>query len=201
MTGTAAARHSPLEGFVAAFERVGATTDGALSLAELPFLAQLDLRADPGDAALLARLGAAAGVDMPTVPNTAVATSGGDRHVLWLGPDEWLVVDRPGMEGSIEERLRAAIQGGRGSVVDVSANRTTIRLAGPAAREILEGGCSIDLHPRVFGPGRCAQTLLARAGVILLPVSPQPEYRIMVRPSFAAYVAAWLLDAIAGSTA
>ena len=37
--------------------------------------------------------------------------------------------------------------------------------------------------------------------MILLPVSPQPEYRIMVRPSFAAYVAAWLLDAVAGSTA
>ena len=72
MTGTVAARHSPLEGFVAAFERVAATTDGALSLAELPFLAQLDLRADPGDAALLARLGAAAGVDLPTAPNTSL---------------------------------------------------------------------------------------------------------------------------------
>jgi sarcosine oxidase subunit gamma len=86
-------------------------------------------------------------------------------------------------------------------VVDVSANRTTMALTGPAARDVLEGGCSIDLHPRAFGTGSCAQTLLARAGVILLATSAEPEYWILVRPSFAAYVATWLLDAIAGDLA
>ncbi|MDP9481913.1 MAG: sarcosine oxidase subunit gamma, partial [Chloroflexota bacterium] len=110
------------------------------------------------------------------------------------------VVDRPGTEATLEAELRAAIQGGRGSVVDVSANRTTIRLAGPGARDVLERGCSIDLHPRTFGPGRCAQTLLARAGVIIHQVSLEPEYRLLVRPSFAAYVATWLLDAIEGDS-
>lgn len=198
MTGSAAGRHSPLEGFAAAFAQAATTTNGAVSLAELPFLAQLDLRADPADVALQAALGAVLGVHLPTAPNSAVDASGGERHVLWLGPEEWLVIDRPGTEAALEARLRAALQGGRGSVVDVSANRTTIGLAGPAAREVLEHGCSIDLHPRIFGPGRCAQTLLARAGVILLAVSAEPEYRILVRPSFAAYVATWLLDAIDG---
>ena len=198
MTGAPAARHSPLEGFAAAFAQVTKSTQGAVSLAELPFLAQLDLRADPNDGALLARLGAVVGVDLPTAPNRAVATSDGDRHVLWLGPDEWLVIDRPGTEGTLEEELRAAIQGGRGSVVDVSANRTTIRLAGSGARDVLEHGCSIDLHPRAFGPGQCAQTLVARAGVIVHPISPEPEYRLLVRPSFASYLASWLLDAVEG---
>jgi sarcosine oxidase subunit gamma len=199
MTGGVVARHSPLEGFAARFAQVAITTEGAVSLAELPFLAQVDLRADPADGALLARLGAVVGVDLPTAPNTATTTDGGERHVLWLGPDEWLVLDRPGTEASLEERLWAALEG-PGSVVDVSANRTTIRLAGPAAREILESGCSIDLHPRAFGPGRCAQTLLARAGVVLLAVTSEPDYRLLVRPSFAAYLASWLLDAIDGLT-
>jgi sarcosine oxidase, subunit gamma len=192
------ARHSPLEAFAAAFGQVTTTTDGAVSLAEVPFLAQLDVRADPADAPLLARLGAVVGVDLPLVPNHAVVASDGDRHVLWLGPDEWLVVDRPGTEKLLEGRLRAAVQGGRGSVVDVSANRTTIRLAGRQARDVLEHGCSIDLHPRAFGPGRCAQTLIARTGVIVHQVSPEPEYRLLLRPSFAAYLATWLLDAIEG---
>jgi sarcosine oxidase subunit gamma len=200
MTGAVAARHSPLEGVAAAFAEVATVTDRTVSLAELPFLAQINLRADPADAPLLARLGAALGVDLPTIPNTAAAGPRGDRYVLWLGPDEWLVIDRAGTEASLEGRLRTALRGGRGSVVDVSANRTTIRLAGPAARAVLEHGCSIDLHPRAFGPGRCAQTLLARAGVILLAVSAEPEYRILVRPSFAAYLATWLLDAVDGAT-
>jgi sarcosine oxidase subunit gamma len=198
MTGGPGLRHSPLEGFSTAFAQVATSTRGRVSLAELPFLAQLDLRADPGDGPLLTRLGAVVGLDLPTVPNRAVATSDDDRHVLWLGPDEWLVIDRPGTESALEGRLRAAIEDSRGSVVEVSANRTTLRLAGPAARGVLEHGCSIDLHPRAFGPGQCAQTLVARAGVIVLQVSPEPEYRLLVRPSFAAYLATWLLDAIEG---
>ncbi len=198
MTAAAAERHSPLEGFSADFARVASATQGAVSLAELPFMAQLDLRADPTDGPLLGRLGTVVGVDLPTTPNRAAATSDGDRHVLWLGPDEWLVVDRPGTEGPLEGRLRASFQGGRGSVVGVSANRTTIRLAGPKAREVLEHGCSIDLHPRAFGPDHCAQTLVARASVIVHQVSPEPEYRLLVRPSFAAYLATWLLDAVEG---
>lgn len=200
MSDAVVARHSPLEGFAATFAKVASASRGAVSLAELPFLAQLDLRADPDDRALLARLGAVIGVDLPSAANSATTLDGSDRHILWLGPDEWLVIDEPGTESSLEERLRAALQGGRGSVVDVSANRTAIRLAGPAAREVLESGCSIDLHPRAFGPGRCAQTLLARAGVVLLAVTSEPEYRLLVRPSFAAYLASWLLDAIDGLT-
>ena len=88
----------------------------------------------------------------------------------------------------------------RVSIVDVSANRTTLELRGPRARELLEFGCPIDLHPRVFGPGRCAQTLLARANVLIWHVADEPEdtWRLFVRPSFAAYVAAWLADAADG---
>ena len=52
-------------------------------------------------------------------------------------------------------------------MTDVSAQRTTLELSAPGARDVLAQGCSLDLHPRAFGPGDCAQTLLARAAVIL----------------------------------
>lgn len=164
-------------------------------VAESPFVSHLDIRADQTDGALLARLAAALGVGLPIEPNTFTETVDGSRTVLWLGPDEWLVLAPPGSAPDVESALRAALAGGEGAVVDVSANRTTLSIAGPRARAILERGCSIDLHPRVFGPGRCAQTDLARANVILFQVSAEPEYRILVRPSFAAYLAAWLADA------
>jgi len=69
------------------------------------------------------------------------------------------------------------------------------------ARAALESGCPIDLHPRVFRAGQCAQTLLARASVILWQLTEEPRYRLLVRPSFAAYVAAWLTDAVAAADA
>ncbi len=161
------------------------------------FPAQVDLRVDPFDVDAVGRLGARLGFDLPIEPNTVAGDPAG-RHALWLGPDEWLVVGPPGAEGKIESTLRAALGGAFGAVVDVSANRIVIELAGPAALETLESGCSIDLDPRSFGPGRCAQTLLARANVLLHQVSGEPRYRLYVRPSFAPYVRAWLDDAEAG---
>ena len=167
---------------------------------ELPFQAQLDLRADPADVALVNRLEAALGVRPPTEPNRTAASTDGARHVLWLGPDEWLVIGEPGTGPAIEAALRAAIGTDRGAVVDVSANRTTVSVSGPRARDLLAFGCSIDLDERHFKPGMCAQTLLARANVIIVPVGPavEPAFRVLVRPSFAGYLAAWLSDAAAG---
>jgi sarcosine oxidase, subunit gamma len=77
--------------------------------------------------------------------------------------------------------------------VDVSAQRTTLLVGGPRARDLLAHGCALDLHPSVFGPGSCAQTMLARAQVVLL--SQQEGFLVLVRSSFAAYLAEWLLDA------
>jgi sarcosine oxidase subunit gamma len=167
---------------------------------ELPFLAQVDLRADPTDAALVARLTEALDARPPTEPNTAVVSGDGTRHVLWLGPDEWLILGEPGTAPQLERALRQAIGDGRGAVVDVSANRTTLSVSGPRARDLLAFGCSIDLDERRFKPGMCVQTLLARANVIIVPVGPavEPAFRVLVRPSFAAYLAAWLTDAAVG---
>jgi sarcosine oxidase subunit gamma len=181
--------HSPLEG-VALPARVR----------ELPFLAQLDLRADPSDAALMARLTTALGARPPTEPNTAIVSDDGTRHVLWLGPDAWLIVAEPDTGPALEDAIRKAIGEGRGAVVDVSANRTTLSVGGPRARELLAFGCSIDLDERRFKPGMCVHTLLARANVIIVPVGPavEPAFRVFVRPSFAAYLGAWLTDAAVG---
>jgi sarcosine oxidase subunit gamma len=81
-------------------------------------------------------------------------------------------------------------------VTDVSAQRTTLELSAPRARDVLAKGCSLDLHPRAFGPGRCAQTDLGRANVVLHQVDEGPTYELLVAGSLAAYLAAWLADAM-----
>jgi sarcosine oxidase subunit gamma len=63
-------------------------------------------------------------------------------------------------------------------------------------RDVLAKGCSIDLHPRVFGRGSSAQTTLGQAGVVLLALSDAvDDVVVLVRSSFAGYLADWLLDA------
>jgi sarcosine oxidase subunit gamma len=119
----------------------------------------------------------------PTEPNTTAEVAG--ATVLWLGPDEWLVLG--GTEADFPDVAAA---------VDVSANRVAYDLTRDDAADVLARGCSLDLDALV--PGRCAQTLLARAQVILY--RPDDEtWRILVRPSSAGYLHAWLEDAIAGA--
>ena len=154
----APARHSPLEAYAERF------ADSPLDLAEEPFVTQLVLRIDPHSAAATAveeRLG------LPLPVANAASNPAGPRSVVWLGPDEWLITDADGptdLEAGLAEIVRPA----DGAVVDVSAQRTTIRLRGPHARAVLAKGCAVDLHPRVVRHQLAQQTMLAHAGVILV---------------------------------
>lgn len=161
-------RHSPLEHRAAEF----AALRGQVRLVEETGLSQQNLRT---------RAAEAGGLRLPG-PNRVT----GDEHraALWLGPDEWLLIG-----------TTAGTTGHR-SVVDVSASRTALRLSGPAARDVLSGLCSLDLHPRAFGPGQVAQALIARVQVVLWQLDAEPGYRLLVRNSFAEHLAAASLDAI-----
>ncbi|MGW3312809.1 sarcosine oxidase subunit gamma [Streptomyces sp. NPDC001073] len=192
-TALSVPRRSPLAG---AADRLAATTrasGGAVRLAELPFLAQVNVRLDAKGAAADA-VGLALGLSLPLEPNTVVRA--GESTVLWLGPDEWLVVGAPDTQRDLEQRIRAAAGDEHVSVTDVSAQRTTLLVSGARARDLLAHGCPLDLHPRAFGPGRCAQTMLARAQVVVVARDePGAGFWVLVRSSFAGYLTDWLLDA------
>jgi sarcosine oxidase subunit gamma len=188
-----AARRSPLQSLASATTWPELFAGNSVSMREIPFVSQVNLRVDPASAAA-DRVPRAIGVALPLTPNRVANAS--RWSALWLGPDEWLVVGPDGDAPAIEASLREALGTDWGSVVDVSANRTVIELSGPAARMVLAKGCPLDLHPRQFGTGSCAQSLLAKALVMLWRRDDEPTYWIFVRASFAVYVAEWLLDAL-----
>lgn len=158
-------RTHPLASRVDALASVGVAVE--------PFVAMVNVRAASGH---------------PAAPNTWVPA--GDGYAVWLGPDEWLLTGPSEAPWDFEARIRAAVDG---AVTDVSAARITLRLTGDRVRDLLAKGCAIDLHPRVFGRGASAQSTLGRAGVILLALGD--GYLVLVRSSFAGYLADWLLDA------
>ena len=164
-----------------------------VEIREWPFVAQVDVRVR-GDEAALAAIEHAIGARPSVTPNRSAGSEPGAR-ILWLGPDEWLVVDASRAPATLESLLVTAIEPSGGTAVDVSAHRTTFELSGPAARDLLASACSIDLDPRVFGPGCCAQTMLARVDVVLDCLAPE-LIRVFVRASFATYLVAWLRDAL-----
>ena len=193
MTAEPLARTAPLAAWG---DALGALPDG-VQITPLPFVAMTDIRLDPAGPTAPA-VAEYLGVALPTVPSTYVESE--TATAIWLGPDEWLITSPFRTPEELETGLREAVgAGGRefdGSVVDVSAQRTTVALRGEHARDLLAGGCALDLHPRVFGRGAAAQTLLGQAGVLLMALDDTgTHYQLVVRSSFAGYLTAWLLDA------
>ncbi|NMO88517.1 sarcosine oxidase subunit gamma [Actinomycetospora sp. TBRC 11914] len=185
----------PLERYLpvlaALTEELAAVPGVDLALGLLPTTAAVDLRLDAREATTPDVVGTLGG-RLPSTPNTWTTLDDGEGRALWLGPDEWLLVaDRPA--GPWEDALRAVVGPRGGAAVDVSAQRTGFTLRGADARELLALGCALDLRPASFPPGSCAQTLLGQAGVLLVAVDTGVD--VLVRRSFADYLAAWLLDA------
>ncbi len=162
-------------------------------MVEHPHLGKINLRGESGDRAFMDGIAAAAGTEPPLRANTVAIA--GKVAILWLGPDEWLVVTPEGQQGLMEAALHEALAGQHVSIVDATDARTTIRLHGANARDVLMKGCPLDLHPRVFGPGQCAQSILAKADVLIHQLDDAPTYDIYVLCSFSRYLWDWLADA------
>jgi sarcosine oxidase subunit gamma len=179
-------RTHPLQAWSAAFERL----PGTVGITAEPFIAMVDVRLGAVGPEVPARLG----VDLPGVPNTWAPA--GTGRAVWLSPGEWLLTSTTEAPEELKARVRAAIVPLGGAAADVSAQRIGLRLTGPRVRDVLAKGCSIDLHPLAFRRGSSAQTMLGMAGIIVLALSDAgDDYVVLVRSSFAGYLADWLLDA------
>lgn len=185
-------RRSPAAHLDELFARAEVQGQRGVSLREIPFQTMLGLRTQLGSPCAR-RLEDALGYALPG-RHGAVTGSGGSS-ALWLSPDEFLVTSSENA-GSMLPALEEALRGGPGSVLDLSANRTTLELKGPSARAVLEKGCPMDLHPRSFTENTAVNTNIGRVAVILWKTGDQ-SFRIYPRSSFADYLGRWLVDAMA----
>ncbi|MEA3552091.1 sarcosine oxidase subunit gamma [Pseudarthrobacter sp. C1] len=186
-------RVSPAAQLRADFET--GSVPGVAEISEVVFLTMVGLRVSR-DSDAGQRIASVTG-GLPAACGGVAGT--GDTSVLWLGPQEFLVVApreaHESLGGGLIQALREALGDGEGQVVDLSANRTTFELTGPRARAVLEKGCSLDLHPRVLKAGTALSTEVGNIPVVLWKTGDQ-SYRIFPRASFADFLGRWLLDAM-----
>ena len=166
----------------------------ALVIKESSVCAFLSLRGDPSDAGFCAAV--------KDVLDLKLSTRGyyhcnSESSIYWLGPDEWLLVSK--IDASVlEARLREAMSG-HISIVDVSGGQTLVNLRGApmAIDSVLKKSCIYDLSgwPNAgSGKGRCAQTTFAKASALVSNRS-DGSFDLIIRRSFADYIALWMLDA------
>ena len=71
-----------------------------------------------------------------------------------------------------------------------------VELSGPDVGKVLQKSSPYDFHPRNFPPGRCAQTVFAKA-TALVAAREDGAFDIAFRRSYADYLKCWIADAAA----
>jgi sarcosine oxidase subunit gamma len=138
---------------------------------------RISLRARAQD---VSALSGALGVDLPVKPKTSNFANG--RTALWLGPDEWLVID----EGESGLMTAAANSGVLHSATDVSHRNTAILVVGPGAAAAINAGCPQDLSLKAFPVGACSRTIFGKVEIVLLRTA-EDAFRVEVWRSFSDY--------------
>ncbi|MFC3074461.1 sarcosine oxidase subunit gamma [Shinella pollutisoli] len=138
---------------------------------------RLSLRAGPE---ALDALSAAFGLTLPTRPKGSALANG--RHALWLGPDEWLLID----ENEADLMAVAAGASALHSATDISHRNTAILVSGPAAAGAIASACPLDLGNAIFPVGAAARTVLGKIEIVLFR-SGEEDYRVECWRSFAPY--------------
>jgi sarcosine oxidase subunit gamma len=140
------------------------------------------------DAALRATVTGALGLDLPRPGHTA---ANGSTTAIWIAPDTWLIVRAgPGADGLTGDL--AAACGAAASIADQTWGKSIIRISGARARDVLAKGCRIDLHPRVFGPGKSAVTPIAHTHTVLTQIDIVPTFDLIVPSTLARDFVEWL---------
>ena len=150
----------------------------------LPPADRISLRAPEASVAALSK---ALGLTLPKKPKTSASKGG--RTALWLGPDEWLVIDEGGNDPLADCATVAALH----SAVGISHRNIAISVTGPAAEAAINSGCPQDLSLDAFPAGAASRTILGKAEIVLLRTS-NDAFRVECWRSFSDYVFTFLSE-------
>lgn len=145
-----------------------------------------NLQGDPRRAVFADFVGAQLGYELPTLANTATVGPGGTA--LWIGPRSWLLLGDTEQPPAALHAHREALNAAGGALFDLSAARGAIQVGGVSAADLLASFCPLDLHPGVFAPGACAQSLFGHLNALYY-ANAESEFTIFVARSL--YRDAW----------
>lgn len=163
----------------------------AVRVTEGPTLGMIAVRGDLDNLHLTQTLADAAGVAMPDVRRAEV---GPETGLLWMSPDEAMLLCPPGRVAEILAALEEALAGEHVLCADLSDARAVFTLEGDGIREVLAKLTPADLRPAALPVGELRRTRLAQvAGAFWL--SSETTATVICFRSVAGYVGGLLRNA------
>ncbi len=112
----------------------------------------------------------------------------GEHTMYWMSPNEWLVSSKSDIKRFIKT-IRPKVNM---HAIDQTGGLVQMTLQGERVRDLLAKGCTLNVDEGVLLPGQCAQTGLSKANILLSLINDSPKFNLIVRRSYAEYVARWL---------
>ena len=154
---------------------------GDVKLYPAPALSRIVLRARPQGLHLMAQT---LGI---SPPDPLRASSFKDHHLLWQGPDEWLLLAPYDENEDIKARIADAMASHVHALVDVSHRHHAFLLTGKSVENLLSCHCMLDLSLQAFPVAMTTRTLFAKAELTLWRID-EHTFHIELWRSYAAYV-------------
>ncbi|MBS0232036.1 MAG: sarcosine oxidase subunit gamma [Proteobacteria bacterium] len=182
---------SPLHAFGLASQARAVDEGCGVWANEIALLGYISLRGNSADPAFVNKVTSVTGVPLPVEP-CSFATSGGIK-VLWLSPDEWIIVCGGHRLSDILGGLRSGLEGIRSQIADNSGGYTQVLLKGRNALDVLQHASVYDFAS--LAPGRVVGTTFGKSSVYAHRMDE--GFCLLVRRSFADYIWRYLARAAA----
>jgi sarcosine oxidase subunit gamma len=188
-TGTTPIPQSPLHPFGLDAQAKPVDASCGVWANEAPAQGYISLRGNSADTKFVEAVSKVVAVKLPVEPCTLAAA--GSTKVLWLSPDEWMIVcPRDRLAGLLQD-LGTALSGIRSQVTDNSGGYTQVVVEGRNASQVLAHATVFDLVK--LTSGRVAGTTFGKSSLYLHRQGD--GYCLLLRRSFADYIWRYLVRA------
>lgn len=124
------------------------------------------------------------------LPTRSLTWNGADPAMLWVGPDQWLILSDVHTADALIAESSARLQGWLHHATDASAALVCFAIRGPSARLLLGMGSGVDFNARSFGSGNCVSTRFARIPA-LIRADAAESFELYVDRSLGDYLERW----------
>ncbi|MFC3616714.1 sarcosine oxidase subunit gamma [Lutimaribacter marinistellae] len=161
-----------------------ASFDGIARVEECGLQGMITLRGDLGSELLAKAVKDAVGQDVPGIREAKV---NGSTGVIWMSPDELLLLVPYGKAGETCATLAEALKGEHALAVNVSDARALFRISGAPAREVMGKLAPVDFAPGAFEPGQIRRSRMAQVPAAFW-MDDAETFRVICFRSVADYV-------------
>ncbi len=137
-----------------------------VTIEELNLSGKINIRGKSSDKEFMKNIGSALNLVLPIEPNVRIFNN--NISIMWLGPNEWLVVTPENEKDGIISLLNSNLNPQKTAITDVSFNRTVLRLEGEKVFTLLSKFLVANLKKILKTNFSVAQTIFIKIPVLFV---------------------------------